>query len=1068
MQRDLRKLGEASASVQAFLPAYSRYLRAVARARAVAASEAERALRSARRRVVDAEAAVAAAEVEVERVRVARLHCEERSEIAGQRQRAVLESPAYRDARSLVEVEARAADVREAAAEAKLRLASATQEAEEAAAEVEEGVADVRAAEAALDRAFRAASESADGAGIGWPLARAEVEAGEVEPILRALSVQRRQDVVEVRAALARSEAAAAKATYTASAAARSATVVEEAEAARHFAASALDAAREALAADVRNWTESNAAAWLDPVLGAVELADEPGAPSLNVVVAELLQPRRAALAARDARAIDLAISLTDQRDEATAERQRLVDDPVPAPDPIHTRPARREGRNGAPLYACCDFGDDVADADRAELEAALEAAGLLDAWIGDSSDDLDAWLHPTAPTSGPLLSDVLVADPPEHSRLLPEDVREVLASIALADAGIAVLPDGRYHLGPLRGRFAKPEAEFIGVTAREQRRQRLLAQLDARIADLSAQLVQVADERAGVAAEQSRLDEIAATLPSSRPLLAARDALVRAAATAATRRASAAEDEVAAREARLAAGREQTRLRACAGEHGLPTTAEALDHSEMLVGAFDEGAHQLVKEVVRLGARQTAQVRVAARLERAQAVLSQRSKDHDDRQRQAQGLRARVDELRLQLGAEAEAPLQALAAIEDELRRLRVEVEDINGQAGAAAERRGGAAREHELAVGALGGHQSAARTAVVHLDVLRRPELFSVVAGRDAATPDGGPELATALLRATADVSAAPDVNALQRAYRQLLDDLGPGYDPGLTYVDDVAVVEVTSDSGTFSVLWLADELSSQLARQQELLSERDREIFERHLLIRVSEALRQLLNDADELVGRINRSLADRPTASGKRVQLRWELEAADPAVHAAVGLLRKTPELLGPDEREQLRRFFSGAINQRRAEDPAAGYAETLRHVLDYRTWHSFLPHVRSAAGGVQRLTRTVFRTLSGGEQAVVLHLPLFAAAAAHYDIAMAGAPRLIALDEAFAGIDEGMRADLMGLLVQFDLDVLLTGHELWGAYEQVPALMVYDLLRHPPLEGVSAFAVRWDGTVMAEA
>jgi hypothetical protein len=28
-------------------------------------------------------------------------------------------------------------------------------------------------------------------------------------------------------------------------------------------------------------------------------------------------------------------------------------------------------------------------------------------------------------------------------------------------------------------------------------------------------------------------------------------------------------------------------------------------------------------------------------------------------------------------------------------------------------------------------------------------------------------------------------------------------------------------------------------------------------------------------------------------------------------------------------------------------------------------------------------------------------------------------------------------------------------------------MVYDLLRHPPLEGVSAFAVRWDGAVMSE-
>ena len=175
----------------------------------------------------------------------------------------------------------------------------------------------------------------------------------------------------------------------------------------------------------------------------------------------------------------------------------------------------------------------------------------------------------------------------------------------------------------------------------------------------------------------------------------------------------------------------------------------------------------------------------------------------------------------------------------------------------------------------------------------------------------------------------------------------------------------------------------------------------------------------------------------------------------------------PGLRETKERERLRRFFLTAINQRRAEDPALSYAEILRYVLDYRTWHVFSPQVRSAGGGTQRLTKTLFRSLSGGEQAVVLHLPLFAAAAAHYDSASSSAPRLIALDEAFAGIDEGMRAELMGLLVRFDLDMVLTGHELWGAYEQVPSLMVYDLLRQPPLEGVSAFAVRWDGAVMVE-
>ncbi len=180
--------------------------------------------------------------------------------------------------------------------------------------------------------------------------------------------------------------------------------------------------------------------------------------------------------------------------------------------------------------------------------------------------------------------------------------------------------------------------------------------------------------------------------------------------------------------------------------------------------------------------------------------------------------------------------------------------------------------------------------------------------------------------------------------------------------------------------------------------------------------------------------------------------------------------KTPTFLALSNQLMDDATFDEGLRRLESAAQAGGWhedAEILRNVLDYRSWHAFVLHVRSAGGGVQRLTRTLFRSLSGGEQAVVLHLPLFAAAAAHYDAAGDGSPRLIALDEAFAGIDEGMRAELMGLLVRFDLDILLTGHELWGAYEEVPALMVYDLLRQPPLEGVSAFAVRWDGATMAE-
>ena len=91
------------------------------------------------------------------------------------------------------------------------------------------------------------------------------------------------------------------------------------------------------------------------------------------------------------------------------------------------------------------------------------------------------------------------------------------------------------------------------------------------------------------------------------------------------------------------------------------------------------------------------------------------------------------------------------------------------------------------------------------------------------------------------------------------------------------------------------------------------------------------------------------------------------------------------------------------------------------------------------------------------------VPLFAAASSHY--ASAGnphAPRLVMLDEAFAGVDDDSRAKCLGLLAAFDLDVVMTSEREWGCYSEVPGLAIAQLAR---IEGVAAVLVtrwEWDG------
>ena len=185
----------------------------------------------------------------------------------------------------------------------------------------------------------------------------------------------------------------------------------------------------------------------------------------------------------------------------------------------------------------------------------------------------------------------------------------------------------------------------------------------------------------------------------------------------------------------------------------------------------------------------------------------------------------------------------------------------------------------------------------------------------------------------------------------------------------------------------------------------------------------------------------------------------------AIRSAVELLRHDPEQLDEQRRERLRRFFAGSIEQARAENPGATYAVILPRVLDYRAWHRFHLTIVDAAGTSTRLTPQVFKTLSGGEAAAAMHLPLLAAVDAYLAGADRHAPRVIALDEAFAGIDTHLRGPLLGLLIDFDLDWVIASHELWGNYPEVPSCQIYTMRRRPPALGVHTQPTRWNGRAL---
>jgi hypothetical protein len=72
-----------------------------------------------------------------------------------------------------------------------------------------------------------------------------------------------------------------------------------------------------------------------------------------------------------------------------------------------------------------------------------------------------------------------------------------------------------------------------------------------------------------------------------------------------------------------------------------------------------------------------------------------------------------------------------------------------------------------------------------------------------------------------------------------------------------------------------------------------------------------------------------------------------------------------------------------------------------------------------------------------------------------------------LFERVLAIDDDTRERVLAATVAFDLDVVMTSHELWGTYRSVPQLAIYQLHRENGTFGVHAIPFIWDGDVLRE-
>lgn len=268
------------------------------------------------------------------------------------------------------------------------------------------------------------------------------------------------------------------------------------------------------------------------------------------------------------------------------------------------------------------------------------------------------------------------------------------------------------------------------------------------------------------------------------------------------------------------------------------------------------------------------------------------------------------------------------------------------------------------------------------------------------------------------------------------------------------------------------LAGFLTDSIAENEKLLRESDRQLFEDVLANTISKKIRAKIYHSEQWVEKMNRLMAAMNTSSGLTFSLAWKSRAAETEEQMdtaeLVGLLKSDANLLRPEDFQRLAEHFRSKINQARKGLEEAGVTKTfhalVKEVLDYRQWFEFQLFYTKTGERKRELTNNAFDRFSGGEKAMAMYVPLFSAVYARYEAARPDAPRLISLDEAFAGVDENNIRDMFRLLEELELNFVMNSQNLWGDYDTVPALSICELVRPNNANYVSVIRYRWNGQI----
>ncbi|TYP57867.1 uncharacterized protein (TIGR02680 family) [Thermosediminibacter litoriperuensis] len=760
------------------------------------------------------------------------------------------------------------------------------------------------------------------------------------------------------------------------------------------------------------------------------------------------------------------------------------------------------------PFYKAVEFREEIDEETRGLIEAALEEMGILDALIvpkeylkqamAMDKDSSDKFIMPGEFSMKLDLFQYFRVSLPEDNGELAGAVDEAMRNITVFEekGQTFVTGDGYFGIGALRGKAAGGVASrFIGFEARKRYREEIIRALNEELEAIRQKIQEVESRIKGVEKRIENLKEDYRSFPADKDLRAALETLKDV-----KLRLDRVEEDLSEQKkivSDLFDSLQKAKAEAREAASGL-----RIRHNLESFRAAEEKAYRYLDALSDLDKNYSKFLSIKGNIDLMVERAQEARRDAENLEVELQGIKERIRTMEVEIRALQDA-LDALgireiqAELESCIERLSAiprEIRDVSSRISKTEARIENISAELEK----LKGEISLAERVFdkyreglqkeLELGFVREVGDTGTIAGSEEDQVKTSREIILKLRNRIEKIGQDKEkiTQRLQDAFHINVNQL-LNYGLSMSYLFDEETQNLTEHEAeavrrlrrlqitanlrgkSVSIYALFETVEQEIAINESLLRETDRKLFEEIMLQNVGAKIRAKIFRAEDWVKNMNRLMAERDTSSGITFSLAWKPLPAETDeemdTRELVEILKSGVQMLKPEDFERVTRHFRSKVEAAKkiAEGPAAEtFHRIIKEVLDYRRWFEFRLYYKKEGESRKELTDSAFNRLSGGEKAMAMYIPLFSAVYARYEAARSDAPRVISLDEAFAGVDDNNIRDMFKLMEDLRFNYIINSQVLWGDYDTVPQLSICELLRPKNSNCVTVIRYLWDG------